>query len=117
MKPNRKRKHRIEVAMNDQEYAEFIKNVEQCGLSKQSYLLLLTKNMIPQPLPCDDFQEVIRQLRYIGNNINQLTMIANKTQSIDILKFNQLRDNLNKEILEIRKAVYLPKRINNVEDI
>ena len=44
-------------------------------------------------------------------------MIANKTQSIDILKFNQLRDNLNKEILEIRKAVYLPKRINNVKDI
>lgn len=117
MKANRKRKHRIEVAMNDQEYAEFIKNVEQCGLSKQSYLLLLTKNMIPQPLPCDDFQEVIRQLRYIGNNINQLTMIANKTQSIDILKFNQLRDDLNKEILEIRKSVYLPKKINNVEDI
>lgn len=110
MKPNRKRKHRIEVAMNDQEYNEFIKNVEQCGLSKQSYLLLLTKNMIPQPLPCDDFQEVIRQLRYIGNNINQLTMIANKTQKIDILKLNQMRDELNKQILEIRKKVFLPKK-------
>lgn len=116
MKPNRKRKHRIEVAMNDQEYAEFIKNVEQCGLSKQSYLLLLTKNMIPQPLPCDDFQEVIRQLRYIGNNINQLTMIANKTQSIDVLKFNELKDNLNKEILKIRKTVYLPKKVDDFEN-
>ena len=120
MRANRSRKHRIEVAMNDQEYEEFKrkgmyfeKHVEECGLSKQSYLLQLIKNRIPQPLPSDDFQEVIRQLRRIGNNINQVAMIANKNGSIDILKFNKAKQELDKQIVEIRKQVYLPKEITS----
>lgn len=65
MRANRSRKHRVEVAMNDQEYEEFIKHVEECGLSKQSYLLQLVKNRIPQPLPSDDFQEVIQDRKSV----------------------------------------------------
>lgn len=34
MRANRSRKHRIEVAMNDQEYEEFMKHIKECGLSK-----------------------------------------------------------------------------------
>ena len=60
-------------------------------------------------LPSNDFQEVIRQLRRIGNNINQVAMIANKNGSIDILKFNKAKQELDKQIVEIRKQVYLPK--------
>ena len=41
MRANRSRKHRIEVAMNDQEYEEFMKHIKECGLSKQSYYNLL----------------------------------------------------------------------------
>ena len=113
MRANRSRKHRIEVAMNDQEYEEFMKHIKECGLSKQSYLLQLVKNRIPQPLPSDDFQEVIRQLRRIGNNINQVAVIANKNGSIDILKFNKAKQELDKQIVEIRKQVYLPKEITS----
>lgn len=113
MRANRSRKHRIEVAMNDQEYEEFMKRIKECGLSKQSYLLQLVKNRIPQPLPSDDFQEVIRQLRRIGNNINQVAVIANKNGSIDILKFNKAKQELDKQIVEIRKQVYLPKEITS----
>ncbi len=113
MRANRSRKHRIEVAMNDQEYEEFMKHIKECGLSKQSYLLQLIKNRIPQPLPSDDFQEVIRQLRRIGNNINQVATIANKNGSIDILKFNTAKQELDKQIVEIRKQVYLPKEITS----
>ena len=30
MRANRTRKHRVEVAMNDQEYEEFMKHIEEC---------------------------------------------------------------------------------------
>ena len=113
MRANRSRKHRVEVAMNDQEYEEFIKHVEECGLSKQSYLLQLIKNRIPQPLPSDDFQEVIRQLRRIGNNINQVATIANQKWKHRYLKFNTANQELDKQIVEIRKQVYLPKEITS----
>ena len=109
MKRNRTRKHRVEVAMNDQEYELFLKHVEECGLSKQAYLLELVKNRVPQPLPSDDFEEVIRQLRRIGNNINQLVMIAHKNGYMDILKFNKAKEELDHQIVEIRKQVYLAK--------
>lgn len=112
MKQKRKRTHRVEVAMNDQEYGKFLDSVHACGLTKQAYLLFLISNRIPQPLPSDDFQEVIRQLRKIGNNLNQITVIAHKTGSIDIMKFKQAVSNLNDAIIEIREQVYLPKEIS-----
>ncbi len=112
MKRKRKRTHRVEVAMNDQEYEKFLDSVHACGLTKQAYLLLLISDRIPQPLPSDDFQEVIRQLRKIGTNLNQITVIAHKTGSIDIMKFKQAVSNLNDAIIEIREQVYLPKEVS-----
>lgn len=112
MKKKRKRTHRVEVAMNDQEYEKFLTSVHDCGLSQQAYLLLLIKNRIPRPLPSDDFQEVIRQLRKIGSNLNQITMIAHKTESIDIMKYKEDLKALNNTIVEIREQVYLPKEVS-----
>lgn len=40
-------------------------------------------------------------------------MIANKNGSIDILKFNKAKQELDKQIVEIRKQVYLPKEITS----
>ncbi|MCR0487271.1 MobC family plasmid mobilization relaxosome protein [[Clostridium] innocuum] len=112
MKKKRKRTHRVDVAMNDKEYEQILTYVHGCGLSKQAYLLLLIKNRIPQPLPSDDFQEVIKQLRKIGNNLNQLTVIAHKTGSIDIMKYKEDMKTLNNSIVEIREQVYLPKEVS-----
>lgn len=112
MKKKRKRTHRVEVAMNDKEYEQFLTYVHGCCLSQQAYLLLLIKNRIPQPLPSDDFQEVIKQLRKIGNNLNQLTVIAHKTGSIDIMKYKEDMKTLNNSIVEIREQVYLPKEVS-----
>lgn len=111
MKVKRKRTHRVEVAMNDVEYEKFLSKVNECGLTKQKYLLMLISNRIPQPRPSSDFLEVIKQLRKIGNNINQLAVIANKNGSIDIMKFKKAMEDLNHEIVEIRKEVYLPKEV------
>ena len=112
MRKKRKRTHRVEVAMNDQEYEKFLSSVHDCGLSQQAYLLLLIKDRIPQPLPSDDFQEVIRQLRKIGNNLNQLTAIAHKTGSIDVMKYKEDMKSLNDAIVEIREQVYLQKEVS-----
>ena len=63
-------------------------------------------------MPSDDFQEVIRQLRKIGNNLNQLTVIAHKTGSIDVMKYKEDIKSLNNAIVEIREQVYLPKEVS-----
>lgn len=112
MRGNRKRTHHVELAMNDAEYEKFTASVKRCGLSKQKYLLMLVTDRIPQERPSEDFQEVIRQLRKIGNNINQLTIVANKNGSIDITYFKKMMEDLNHQIVDIRKQVYLPHKVS-----
>ena len=113
MRANRKRKHRVEVAMNDKEYKEILENIKLCGMTKQAYLLCLISNHVPQPKPSKDFYDMVKQLRMIGNNLNQLCIVANKTGSIDYNKIKNALDNLNKSIVQIRTDVLLPRKADN----
>ena len=71
---------------------------------------------IPKEKPSEDFFETIKQLRRIGNNLNQLVMIAHKTGSIDIIRYKRDVAELNENILEIRKKVLLPEEKSDGND-
>lgn len=109
MNENRKRPYRVVVHLNLDELKTLNQNAEQAAYTRESYIRSLLLGKVPMPKPSDDFQEVIRQLRRIGNNINQLTVFAHKTGSMDILRFKEAMNTLNDTILELREKVYLPK--------
>lgn len=113
MKSNRKRKHQIALRLNDAEMNHLNTNARKTGMNREAYLRMLILGSVPAEKPNEDFLEVIKQLRHIGNNINQLVMIAHKTGSIDILKFKQANEQLNDSIMEIRRKVYLPTHIDH----
>lgn len=113
MHRNRRKQHRIEVALNDKEYEIFKQRVQLCGVTQQSYLYNLIIGYLPKPLPNEDFFSMIEQLRRIGNNLNQLAMIAHKTESIDIIRYKKDIAELNKSIIEIREKVLLPEEKKN----
>ena len=50
------------------------------------------------------------ELRRIGNNLNQLCIIANKTGNIDYHRIRYALDDLNKKIVQIRTDVLLPRK-------
>lgn len=116
MRTHRTRTHRIELALNDDEYERFLSSVHLCGMTQQAYLYNLVQNRLPQPKPTQDFFEMIDQLRKIGNNLNQLVMIAHKTGSIDIVRYKKDIEKLNKSILQIREQIYLPKECKDGND-
>lgn len=109
MKENRTRPHRVVIHLNSDELTSLNQKVKQTSYNRESYIRCLILGKTPYPKPSEDFQEVIKQLRMIGNNLNQITVVAHKTGSIDILKFKQAMTSLNEAIIEIRKQVYLPK--------
>ena len=113
MRKKRKRTHRVEVAMNDKEYKKFLEYVHECGMSKQAYLLCLINQRIPQARPHKDFYDMIKQLRKIGNNLNQLCIVANKTGNIDYHQLKYALDDLNKNIVQIRSDVLLPRKADD----
>ena len=112
MKENRTRPHRVVIHLNDDELISLNQKVEQTLYNRESYIRCLILGRTPLPKPSEDFQEVIKQLRMIGNNLNQITIIAHKTGSVDILKFKQAMTSLNEAIIEIREQVYLPKEFS-----
>ena len=59
----------------------------------------------------DDVKEIIKQLRMIGNNLNQIAVIGYKTGTIDILKYKRNCSELEKNVQLILSNVTEPTRM------
>lgn len=103
----------IKIRLSEEHLHRLNEIVSRTSLSREEYLRCLIFGTVPKEKPSDDFLEVIKQLRRIGNNLNQLTMVAHKTGSIDIVRYKKDIAELNKNILEIREKVLLPEEKNN----
>lgn len=109
----RKRNIRLMVRLNENENKALLKSIEETGMSKEKYIRSLICGSVPKQKPSTDFLDTISQLRRIGNNLNQLAMIAHKTGSIDMIRYKKDIAELNKNILEIREKVLLPEEKDN----
>lgn len=105
----RKRNIQILIRLNENENKLLLKSIEETGMTKGKYIRSLICGSIPKQTPSVDFFDTINQLRRIGNNLNQLAMIAHKSGSIDVIRYKKDIEDLNKSILEIREKVLLPE--------
>ncbi|MDU4735450.1 MAG: plasmid mobilization relaxosome protein MobC [Thomasclavelia ramosa] len=99
------RKNRIEVRLSNEELMFLNSEVAKTGLSREEYLRALINKVVPANKPTNELVEVIKQLRMIGNNLNQIAVIAYKTSSIDIMKYKHESEKLQEEILKIMKSI------------
>lgn len=106
----RKRDIRTQVWLNGAERQRLRDNAKRTGLSQESYLRSLINGYLPKELPPFDFYNMIRELRAIGGNINQLAVKANTTGYLDGASFEREAAHLRKAILEIQKAITLPEK-------
>lgn len=113
MAENRKRPHRVIVHLNDKKLDSLNEKVEQTSYKREGYVRLLIAGYEPPPKPKKDFYDMIKQLRSIGNNLNQLCIVANKTGNINYHQLKYALDDLNKNIIQIRKDVLLPRKAGN----
>ena len=100
----RKRTHRVQVRLSDDEYDYFQYNLERTGLSAEVYLRKLIADKIPKTKEVGQYeQDVLAQLYAIGNNLNQIARQANTMKIIRVEKFSNAVDDFNrimKEFLE-----------------
>ena len=91
---------------------EELKHIDECvelsNLSRSQYTRMLYKKVIPRPCPSEELLETIRQLRRIGNNINQITFVANTTGNVDTNYFKECFIELQNEILSIKRIISQP---------
>lgn len=104
----RKRNNRIHICLTNDELNHINSLAKESGLSREQYTRMLYEKVIPCPCPSDELIETINQLRRIGNNINQIAFVANKTGHIDEAYFKKCFKEVQNEILNILKIISVP---------
>lgn len=97
--------------MNEQEMSHLKKQVERSGWSQEAYIRSLIMGYVPREPPPADYYSMIKELRAIGNRMNQIAVRANATGFFLAEEYEQNARRLFADILKIREAVVLPDKI------
>ena len=112
----RKRGIRKQVWLDEKENSCLQNSASKAGLSQENYLRALIKGYVPKELPPVDYHAMMRELRAIGNNLNQIATRANATGHIARTAFQYEANRLRKAMLDIQAAVTSPERRNDDGD-
>ena len=73
----RTRNKRFSLWLNEREFAHLTKQAEVSGLNKEAFIRKLIMGTEIRPRPPDNVSQLIREINYIGNNINQIARKVN----------------------------------------
>ena len=77
------RNYEIKVRLTQAEMVHLTRLVSASGLSREAYLRKLISGVVPREAPPPDFFAMVRELHYIGNNLNQIATKAHTLNAID----------------------------------
>jgi hypothetical protein len=98
----RKRNNRIWCRLNDQEYHQLQTNVFRTGLSQEAYLRKLIVGIQPKESPPLEYNQLIKSLSSISNNLNQVASMMHSIGIFDNEKYETNYLKLFQEILRIQ---------------
>ena len=102
----RNRNHRVEVYYNDEEFSDLQKLVTKSGLRREEYMRQSSLNVTMKEMPQLEFFDILKNLRQINNNLNQIAMKANATGIIDARAYRDNYSKLQEQIGEIIRGIY-----------
>lgn len=106
----RNRPIRFELCFNEDEYTLLNEFSDKMNISKAQVIRFLLNTAILVEAPAIDYRKWIRELRMIGNNINQFLVIAKSNgvfNSLELKKhldeLNAIEDGMREEINHLKK--------------
>lgn len=114
--PNRKRNHQVCLRLTDEENVLFEKRCNDSGLTKTEFLVSVLKNSTVKIFCVDEaICPLMKELRYIGSNINQLAYFSNIGQEYKVRQeIESIRRKHNLIMEEISDFLKNPKFNVNV---
>ena len=109
----RKRKHQVKIWMSDEEIAMLKKKIDETGQDQQTVILnaiaghktTSAEEVAELKESNKQFADAIRQLRGIGNNVNQIARYANTVGVIqDGVNLQQVSEDIKSITKECEKA-------------
>ena len=77
------RNYKFECYLNEKENQKLEECAAQAGMSKSAYFRKILSGQEIKSLPPMDFYDVLKELRQINNNINQIAAKANSIGFVD----------------------------------
>ncbi len=88
-----KRHNRLEIKLSDEELSVIKKKAESANLSLSAYIRRMGTIGEIKFFDSDVFRSLIDQIRWYGNNINQIAKTANSTGNISAKDIAKVLDN------------------------
>lgn len=107
----RVRERQIKIYTTFEEYKDIKQRADKSGLTMSDYIRNRSVGYELKEKPPLEFYEALKQVRAVGNNLNQIARLANATGMIDELSCKKQLDTLNQLIIEIKKEYLLPKKV------
>ena len=102
---NRKRKHFVSLRLDDREYNKLKEWSAATNRTMSDYLRELLEDNQPIEFPPIEYQEVLRELRKIGINLNQLASKAHTLGFVDERDYKAESDRLWRVVAELSSQV------------
>ena len=93
------------MRLSEVENRRITRRAKSCGLTKSAYVRQLIIGYKPRESPPADYFAMTRELKEIGNNMNQLSFVANATGLIDEASYYENVIHLCDSLRRIEKAV------------
>lgn len=103
----RSRNIKKQIWLNQKEASILKKNSNVVNISEAEYIRQLILGTKLKEKPDDRFYEVMKQMRAIGNNLNQIARVANSTGHISDNDYSAEAELWNKFMIEIKKRFLL----------
>ena len=100
------RNHQVLCRLNDAEYKALNRNVSRSGLCREEFIRSALKNVTFKEMPQLEFNDILKNLRQINNNLNQIAMKANAYGFIDARFYRENYSRLQEQIGVIIRGLY-----------
>lgn len=105
----RKRQIKKQVWLNREEAMILKKKAKKVGFKEAELIRNLIIGFEPREKPDDRFYDVMKEMRAIGNNLNQIARKANSLNFIDSSLYKKEAENWNRFMINVKREYLLPK--------
>lgn len=103
----RKRQIKKQVWLNREEAMLLKKKAKKVGLKEAELIRNLIIGFEPREKPDDRFYDVMKEMRAIGNNLNQIAKKANSLNFIDYQLYKKQAENWNRFMINVKRKYLL----------
>ena len=98
------KKRRFDIRLSESEFDDFTMKAEKAGLTKSALMRRAVKGLEVKEAPSVDVRSLMVDIIRVGNNLNQIAVVANAQQLVDVPLLHKTIDEVKTALKAITQA-------------